>query len=96
MRQLKLRQVDMLPMLSPAKPTRTWHIQAINHAVDNWGVDVISMSFGWPSSDFDGYDVLEKRSKRLMLTLRKLLWMYKRKPIMSGVFFPSQKVIFMK
>ncbi|KAI8712720.1 Peptidase-S8 domain-containing protein [Fusarium sp. LHS14.1] len=32
---------------------------AINHAIDKWGVDIISMSFGWPSSDFDGYDALE-------------------------------------
>lgn len=33
--------------------------QAINHAVDKWDVDIISMSFGWPSSDFDGYDELQ-------------------------------------
>ncbi|KAJ4198817.1 hypothetical protein NW767_008808 [Fusarium falciforme] len=32
---------------------------AINHAVDKWDVDIISMSFGWPSSDFDGYDALQ-------------------------------------
>ncbi|KAM0421241.1 hypothetical protein ACHAPT_010963 [Fusarium lateritium] len=32
---------------------------AINHAVDKWEVDIISMSFGWPSSDFDGYDALQ-------------------------------------
>ncbi|RSM19544.1 hypothetical protein CDV31_001704 [Fusarium ambrosium] len=32
---------------------------AINHAIDKWDVDIISMSFGWPSSDFEGYDALE-------------------------------------
>ncbi|KAJ3456638.1 hypothetical protein MRS44_016661 [Fusarium solani] len=32
---------------------------AINHAIDKWDVDIISMSFGWPSSDFDGYDALQ-------------------------------------
>ncbi|RSL44894.1 hypothetical protein CEP53_011007 [Fusarium sp. AF-6] len=32
---------------------------AINHAIDKWDVDIISMSFGWPSSDFDGYEALE-------------------------------------
>ncbi|RSM12539.1 hypothetical protein CEP52_002365 [Fusarium oligoseptatum] len=32
---------------------------AINHAIDKWDVDIISMSFGWPSSDFDGYNALE-------------------------------------
>lgn len=34
-------------------------MQAINHATDNWGVDIISLSFGWPSTDFEGYDELE-------------------------------------
>lgn len=33
--------------------------QAINHAVDKWDVDIISMSFGWPSSDFDGHEALQ-------------------------------------
>ncbi|KAK7703351.1 hypothetical protein SLS64_009018 [Diaporthe eres] len=32
---------------------------AIDHAVDVWHVDIISMSFGWPSSEFDGYDDLQ-------------------------------------
>ncbi|PNP74525.1 hypothetical protein FNYG_12148 [Fusarium nygamai] len=32
---------------------------AIYHAVDKWEVDIISMSFGWPSSDFEGHDALE-------------------------------------
>ncbi|EFX03022.1 peptidase s8 and s53 subtilisin kexin sedolisin [Grosmannia clavigera kw1407] len=32
---------------------------AISHAVDEWGVDIISMSFGWPSSNFEGHSVLE-------------------------------------
>ncbi|KAF4960853.1 hypothetical protein FGADI_686 [Fusarium gaditjirri] len=32
---------------------------AILHAVGEWQVDIISMSFGWPSSDFDGYEALE-------------------------------------
>ncbi|RYP30525.1 hypothetical protein DL767_006202 [Monosporascus sp. MG133] len=34
-------------------------VNAINHAVDEWDVDIISMSFGWPSSDFHGYDALQ-------------------------------------
>ncbi|KAH8586929.1 hypothetical protein B0O99DRAFT_527736 [Bisporella sp. PMI_857] len=34
-------------------------VNAINHAVDKWDVDIISMSFGWPSSNFEGYDALE-------------------------------------
>ncbi|KND90479.1 Major intracellular serine protease [Tolypocladium ophioglossoides CBS 100239] len=34
-------------------------VNAIDHAVQNWDVDIISMSFGWPSSDFDGYDALQ-------------------------------------
>ncbi|VUC35622.1 unnamed protein product [Clonostachys rosea] len=33
--------------------------EAINHAVDKWDVDIISMSFGWPSSDFEGYEDLQ-------------------------------------
>ncbi|OTA01477.1 hypothetical protein A9Z42_0018300 [Trichoderma parareesei] len=33
--------------------------KAIHHAVDEWKVDIISLSFGWPSIDFDGYDALD-------------------------------------
>jgi len=34
-------------------------IQAIDHAVKEWKVDILSMSFGWPTCDFDGYEELE-------------------------------------
>ncbi|KAI0180728.1 pfs domain-containing protein [Hypoxylon sp. FL1284] len=34
--------------------------QAINLAVDTWDVDIISMSFGFPTRDIDGYDDLEE------------------------------------
>ncbi|KAL0935471.1 pfs domain-containing protein [Colletotrichum truncatum] len=34
-------------------------VNAINHAVDVWDVDIISMSFGWPSSDFPGQEKLQ-------------------------------------
>ncbi|KAK6227518.1 pfs domain-containing protein [Colletotrichum tabaci] len=37
---------------------------AIDYAVDEWQVDIISMSFGWPSSDFDGYDDLQEAIDR--------------------------------
>lgn len=33
--------------------------KAINHAVDEWDVDIISMSFGWPSSEFDDHATLQ-------------------------------------
>ncbi|KAI0101217.1 pfs domain-containing protein [Daldinia grandis] len=33
--------------------------KAINLAVDIWKVDIISMSFGFPTCDIDGYDELE-------------------------------------
>ncbi|KAH8745339.1 hypothetical protein F5883DRAFT_266502 [Diaporthe sp. PMI_573] len=42
-----------------ARPDGKIVANAINHAVDKWDVDIISMSFGWPSSDFEGYDALE-------------------------------------
>ncbi|KAH7161648.1 hypothetical protein EDB81DRAFT_683583 [Dactylonectria macrodidyma] len=42
-----------------ARPDAKIVVNAINHAVDKWDVDIISMSFGWPSSDFDGYDALQ-------------------------------------
>ncbi|KAH6960043.1 hypothetical protein BKA56DRAFT_662563 [Ilyonectria sp. MPI-CAGE-AT-0026] len=42
-----------------ARPAAKIVVNAINHAVDKWNVDIISMSFGWPSSDFDGYDALQ-------------------------------------
>jgi subtilisin family serine protease len=32
----------------------------MNHAVDVWNVDVISMSFGFPSREVDGYEHLEQ------------------------------------
>ncbi|XXG96336.1 hypothetical protein Hte_002618 [Hypoxylon texense] len=34
--------------------------QAINFAVEVWKVDIISMSFGFPTCDIDGYEELEK------------------------------------
>ncbi|KAK1842039.1 pfs domain-containing protein [Colletotrichum chrysophilum] len=34
--------------------------RAIGHAVDVWRVDIISMSFGWPTSNFPGHDGLRK------------------------------------
>lgn len=37
--------------------------QAINHAVDAWNVDIISMSFGFPTRMIDGYDELEHAIK---------------------------------
>ncbi|KAF4962443.1 hypothetical protein FSARC_9472 [Fusarium sarcochroum] len=42
-----------------ARPNANIVVDAILHAVDKWEVDIISMSFGWPSSDFDGYEALE-------------------------------------
>ncbi|KAH6981609.1 hypothetical protein BKA56DRAFT_643560 [Ilyonectria sp. MPI-CAGE-AT-0026] len=42
-----------------ARPDAKVVVNAINHAVDTWDVDIISMSFGWPSSDFDGHDALQ-------------------------------------
>ncbi|SPN99566.1 uncharacterized protein DNG_02418 [Cephalotrichum gorgonifer] len=41
-----------------ARPDAKIVANAINHSVEAWNVDIISMSFGWPSSDFDGYDSL--------------------------------------
>ncbi|TQN69465.1 Subtilisin DY [Colletotrichum shisoi] len=38
--------------------------KAIDHAVDEWQVDIISMSSGWPSSDFDGHDDLQEAIDR--------------------------------
>lgn len=34
-------------------------MQAIDYAVEQWKVDIISMSFGFPSRDVEGYDELE-------------------------------------
>ncbi|KAK4064198.1 uncharacterized protein Triagg1_9177 [Trichoderma aggressivum f. europaeum] len=31
----------------------------MNHAIDNWNVDIISLSFGWPFTDFEHYNELE-------------------------------------
>ncbi|KAL7916637.1 hypothetical protein GGI35DRAFT_47714 [Trichoderma velutinum] len=42
-----------------ATPNAKIVVEAINHAVNNWDVDIISLSFGWPSTDFQGYDELE-------------------------------------
>ncbi|KAM0259351.1 hypothetical protein ACHAQJ_003383 [Trichoderma viride] len=42
-----------------ATPNAKIVVDAINHAIDNWNVDIISLSFGWPSTDFEGYDDLE-------------------------------------
>ncbi|WYZ42062.1 hypothetical protein EsH8_V_000957 [Colletotrichum jinshuiense] len=42
-----------------ARPDAHVVIKAIDHAVNVWHVDIISMSFGWPSSDFDGYNELQ-------------------------------------
>ncbi|KAF6812644.1 pfs domain-containing protein [Colletotrichum sojae] len=42
-----------------ASPEARVVVDAINHAVDFWKVDVISMSFGWPSDDFDGQEDLQ-------------------------------------
>ncbi|KAK1252176.1 hypothetical protein MKX08_003363 [Trichoderma sp. CBMAI-0020] len=44
--------------LEPAKPATI--AEAIDHAVNVWKVDVISMSFGFPSREIDGYDLLER------------------------------------
>ncbi|KAM0227188.1 hypothetical protein ACHAPO_011725 [Fusarium lateritium] len=41
------------------RPDASIVANAILHAVDEWQVDIISMSFGWPSSDFDGHEALE-------------------------------------
>ncbi|KAL1860721.1 hypothetical protein Daus18300_009064 [Diaporthe australafricana] len=38
--------------------------KAITHAVDVWKVDMISMSFGFPTRTIDGYDELEDAIKR--------------------------------
>lgn len=47
---------DMLRLLI----TWTAHTyQAINHAVDVWNVDIISMSFGFPTRAIEGYNELE-------------------------------------
>lgn len=37
--------------------------QAINHAVSTWNVDMISMSFGFPTCSIDGYSKLESALK---------------------------------
>ncbi|KAH7469509.1 hypothetical protein FOMA001_g14601 [Fusarium oxysporum f. sp. matthiolae] len=42
-----------------ATPDAAIVANAIYHAVDKWAVDIISMSFGWPSSDMVGHDALE-------------------------------------
>ncbi|KAH6632373.1 hypothetical protein F5144DRAFT_533854 [Chaetomium tenue] len=42
-----------------ARPDANMVAKAIKHAVDKWNVDIISMSFGWPSSDFDGHSTLQ-------------------------------------
>ncbi|KAF6838216.1 pfs domain-containing protein [Colletotrichum plurivorum] len=42
-----------------ASPEARVVVDAINHAVDVWEVNVISMSFGWPSDDFDGQEDLQ-------------------------------------
>lgn len=38
--------------------------QAIDHAVSNWKVDIISMSFGYPDKQREGYDELERALER--------------------------------
>ncbi|KAL6790875.1 peptidase S8/S53 domain-containing protein [Trichoderma sp. SZMC 28012] len=42
-----------------ATPNAKIVVNAINHAIDKWNVDIISLSFGWPSTNFEGYDELE-------------------------------------
>ncbi|KAM0085343.1 hypothetical protein ACKRZS_002369 [Fusarium odoratissimum] len=42
-----------------ATPDAAIVANAIYHAVDKWAVDIISMSFGWPSPDMVGHDALE-------------------------------------
>ncbi|UKZ74547.1 hypothetical protein TrVFT333_002217 [Trichoderma virens FT-333] len=42
-----------------ATPNAKIVVDAINHAIDCWNVDIISLSFGWPSTEFEGYDDLE-------------------------------------
>ncbi|KAJ5770966.1 Peptidase S8/S53 subtilisin/kexin/sedolisin [Penicillium nucicola] len=38
--------------------------KAIDHAVNEWQVDIISMSFGFPSREIEGYDELESAIQR--------------------------------
>ncbi|KAJ0159681.1 Major intracellular serine protease [Colletotrichum tanaceti] len=47
-----------------ARPDAQVVRKAIDYAVDEWQVDIISMSFGWPSSDFDGYGDLQEAIDR--------------------------------
>ncbi|KAM0350648.1 hypothetical protein ACHAPU_003135 [Fusarium lateritium] len=42
-----------------ARPDADVVARAIYDAVNEWEVDIISMSFGWPSSDVIGYEALE-------------------------------------
>ncbi|EHK42543.1 hypothetical protein TRIATDRAFT_319946 [Trichoderma atroviride IMI 206040] len=48
--------------LEPPKPATV--AKAIDRAVNEWKVDVISMSFGFPSREVDGYELLEQSIKR--------------------------------
>jgi hypothetical protein len=47
--------------------------QAVDHAINIWHVDVISMSFGFPTSEVDGYTELE-RSIRTAYSMNVLLF----------------------
>ncbi|KAL6690548.1 peptidase S8/S53 domain-containing protein [Trichoderma pleuroticola] len=42
-----------------ATPNAKIVVDALNHAIDKWNVDIISLSFGWPSTKFEGYVELE-------------------------------------
>ncbi|KAF7548546.1 hypothetical protein G7Z17_g6988 [Cylindrodendrum hubeiense] len=42
-----------------ARPSAHIVTKAIDFAVREWKVDIISMSFGWPTRDFEGYEELE-------------------------------------
>ncbi|KAH7165314.1 hypothetical protein EDB81DRAFT_249744 [Dactylonectria macrodidyma] len=42
-----------------ARPSAYVVKKAIDLAVQEWKVDIICMSFGWPTRNFDGYDELE-------------------------------------
>ncbi|KAJ4003173.1 hypothetical protein NW752_011653 [Fusarium irregulare] len=55
-----------------ASPDASMVAEAILHAVNEWQVDIISMSFGWPSSDIINYKALEAAidiaySKRVLM-----------------------------
>lgn len=53
-----------IPCQSPNFSGQATHThKAITHAVNVWGVDVVSMSFGFPTRDIDGYEELESAIK---------------------------------